>query len=329
MNFNESLLVRRSHELHEREVRIRFIGRRDRIPRVRRRIEEAEELTAGDTRDDPGRGPRLRRPRRAGPGADLAAEVREVAAPARRAGYRPPPVRDRHARRRPAHPDLQRVPDLQLPALADRLRRATSPRSCGPTNRQELFNARASTRAATAASAPSPPPSQPVPTCPPSGGAGGRPGVAGDAVRAGRVRGPVGRGGRVRQDPAGRRGGGRRRRGAGRGGRRGGVRRHRLGRGRGRGAGAPPGRAGRRPHRGDRRLPGGPGVATALLHATALGRPVHERLGFVPETAYLTPTGPTLPRSARGRGCGRGGRPTWRRWSLWTWPPPARTGGAC
>ncbi len=32
MNFNESLLVRRSHELHEREVRIRFIGRRDRIP---------------------------------------------------------------------------------------------------------------------------------------------------------------------------------------------------------------------------------------------------------------------------------------------------------
>ena len=51
MNFNESLLVRRSHELHEREVRIRFIGRRDRIPpHVRRRIEEAEALTAADTR---------------------------------------------------------------------------------------------------------------------------------------------------------------------------------------------------------------------------------------------------------------------------------------
>src|SRR4029453_3831153 len=51
MNFNERLLVRRSHELHEREVRIRFIGRRDRIPpHVRRRIEEAEDLTAGDTR---------------------------------------------------------------------------------------------------------------------------------------------------------------------------------------------------------------------------------------------------------------------------------------
>jgi ribosomal protein S18 acetylase RimI-like enzyme len=40
----------------------------------------------------------------------------------------------------------------------------------------------------------------------------------------------------------------------------------------------------------------GRGVATALLHATALGRPVYERLGFVPETAYLTLTGPTGPR---------------------------------
>jgi undecaprenyl diphosphate synthase len=51
MNFNESLLVRRSHELHDRGVRIRFIGRRDRVPpRVRRRMEEAEALTAADTR---------------------------------------------------------------------------------------------------------------------------------------------------------------------------------------------------------------------------------------------------------------------------------------
>jgi undecaprenyl diphosphate synthase len=51
MNFNELVLVRRSHELHEREVRIRFIGRRDRVPpHVRRRIDEAERLTAGDTR---------------------------------------------------------------------------------------------------------------------------------------------------------------------------------------------------------------------------------------------------------------------------------------
>jgi ribosomal protein S18 acetylase RimI-like enzyme len=41
----------------------------------------------------------------------------------------------------------------------------------------------------------------------------------------------------------------------------------------------------------------GRGVATTLLHATALGRPIYERLGFVPETAYLTLSGPTLPRS--------------------------------
>ena len=41
----------------------------------------------------------------------------------------------------------------------------------------------------------------------------------------------------------------------------------------------------------------GRGLATVLLHATALGRPVYERLGFVPETAYLTLSGPTLPRS--------------------------------
>jgi ribosomal protein S18 acetylase RimI-like enzyme len=41
------------------------------------------------------------------------------------------------------------------------------------------------------------------------------------------------------------------------------------------------------------------GVATVLLHATALGRPVYARLGFVAETAYLTLAGPTLPRAAR------------------------------
>ena len=41
-------------------------------------------------------------------------------------------------------------------------------------------------------------------------------------------------------------------------------------------------------------------VATALLHATALGRPVYERLGFVPETAYVTLSGPTLARASTG-----------------------------
>jgi Acetyltransferase (GNAT) domain/Acetyltransferase (GNAT) family len=42
----------------------------------------------------------------------------------------------------------------------------------------------------------------------------------------------------------------------------------------------------------------GRGVATVLLHATALGRPVYERLGFVPETAYVTLSGPTLARAS-------------------------------
>jgi ribosomal protein S18 acetylase RimI-like enzyme len=41
----------------------------------------------------------------------------------------------------------------------------------------------------------------------------------------------------------------------------------------------------------------GGGVATVLLHATALGRPVYERLGFVAEAAYLTLAGPTRPRT--------------------------------
>jgi undecaprenyl diphosphate synthase len=47
MNFNESILLRRRQELHERGVRIRFSGRRGgRIPgRVLRRMEESEDLT--------------------------------------------------------------------------------------------------------------------------------------------------------------------------------------------------------------------------------------------------------------------------------------------
>jgi undecaprenyl diphosphate synthase len=47
MGFNERLLLARREELHERGVRVRFIGRRHgRVPaRVRRRIEETEALT--------------------------------------------------------------------------------------------------------------------------------------------------------------------------------------------------------------------------------------------------------------------------------------------
>ena len=47
MNFNESLLERRSHELNDMGIRIRFAGRRNwRVPkRVLRRMDEAVELT--------------------------------------------------------------------------------------------------------------------------------------------------------------------------------------------------------------------------------------------------------------------------------------------
>ncbi|MFN2608590.1 MAG: polyprenyl diphosphate synthase [Acidimicrobiales bacterium] len=50
MGYNESLLVRRRDELHQRGVRIRFLGRRDwRVPRrLVRRMDEALSLTAAN-----------------------------------------------------------------------------------------------------------------------------------------------------------------------------------------------------------------------------------------------------------------------------------------
>ncbi|HYL52173.1 MAG TPA: polyprenyl diphosphate synthase [Acidimicrobiia bacterium] len=52
MSFNERLLLARRDDLHERGVRVRFIGRRGgRVPgRVRRRIEETEALTRANRR---------------------------------------------------------------------------------------------------------------------------------------------------------------------------------------------------------------------------------------------------------------------------------------
>jgi undecaprenyl diphosphate synthase len=52
MNFNEQLLLRRRDELHERGVRVRFIGRRGgRVPgRLQRQIADAEELTRSNKR---------------------------------------------------------------------------------------------------------------------------------------------------------------------------------------------------------------------------------------------------------------------------------------
>src|SRR6476660_8466544 len=50
MNFNERLLTSRRDELHDAGVRVRFIGRRGgRVPgRVRKRIQETEEMTHGN-----------------------------------------------------------------------------------------------------------------------------------------------------------------------------------------------------------------------------------------------------------------------------------------
>ena len=52
MGFNESLLMRRRDELHDKGVRVRFIGRRDwRVPRrVLRRMDETVELTRDNRR---------------------------------------------------------------------------------------------------------------------------------------------------------------------------------------------------------------------------------------------------------------------------------------
>ena len=51
MGFNEALRVRRRDELHDKNVRVRFIGRRDwRVPRrVLRRMDETVELTRRNT----------------------------------------------------------------------------------------------------------------------------------------------------------------------------------------------------------------------------------------------------------------------------------------
>jgi undecaprenyl diphosphate synthase len=52
MNFNRTLIRRRRDELHDRGVRIRFLGRRDwRLPRsVQREMDEAERITRGNSK---------------------------------------------------------------------------------------------------------------------------------------------------------------------------------------------------------------------------------------------------------------------------------------
>src|SRR5215217_5404570 len=201
MNFNESLLVRRSHELHERGVRIRFIGRRDRIPpHVRRRIEEAESLTAGDTRMtlavalDYGGRDELARAVQA-----LAAEVREGRGPRR--------IDERAIAR---HLYAADMPDVDLLIRTSNEFRISNfllwqiayaelhftPVLWPDLTARSCSRPSGSTRAATAASAPSPTrcPTRPGdrPAARDPVGAARRPGSAGAGVRAGRVRGAAG-----------------------------------------------------------------------------------------------------------------------------------------
>ena len=67
MRFNESLLLRRRDDLHQRGVRVRFIGRRGgRVPqRVRRHIAETEAHDSREPAHDPHLRVQLRRPSRA------------------------------------------------------------------------------------------------------------------------------------------------------------------------------------------------------------------------------------------------------------------------
>ena len=126
MGFNESLLVRRRDELHDKGVRVRFIGRRDwRVPRrVLRRIDEAVELTRHNRRMT------LTMAFNYGGRAEIIDAVRAMVAagtPADKITEKraaPAPVRPRDARSRPGGAHVGRVPHLELPALGAGLQRA-------------------------------------------------------------------------------------------------------------------------------------------------------------------------------------------------------------
>ena len=125
MEIFEETIDRELPDLAEQGVRTRFIGRRDRAPeKLRARMAELERETADRDRlqlwiafDYGGR-------------AELAEAARRMieAGLARRGGRRGRarrlPLRSRYARPGPRDPDVRRVADLQLPALAARLLRA-------------------------------------------------------------------------------------------------------------------------------------------------------------------------------------------------------------
>ncbi len=105
MGFNESLLVRRRDELHEKGVRIRFAGRRDwRVPkRVLRRMDESTELTRHNRRCT------LTMAFNYGGRAEIVDAVRDLVAD----GVRPDKVTEKAIRSRLYFPD-QPDPDLVI-----------------------------------------------------------------------------------------------------------------------------------------------------------------------------------------------------------------------
>ncbi len=105
MGFNESLLVRRRDELHQKGVRIRFAGRRDwRVPkRVLRRMDESMELTAGNRRTT------LTMAFNYGGRAEIVDAVRSLVAD----GVAPDKVNEKSIRSRLYYPD-QPDPDLVI-----------------------------------------------------------------------------------------------------------------------------------------------------------------------------------------------------------------------
>ncbi len=105
LDFNEDILLRRRDELHERGVRIRFIGRRDRkVPkRLIRRMNDAEELTRAN------RAMTLVIAFNYGGRAEIVDAVREVIA----SGIRPERVTERTIARRLYDPEMP-DPDLMI-----------------------------------------------------------------------------------------------------------------------------------------------------------------------------------------------------------------------
>ena len=105
MGFNESLLVRRRDELHDKGVRIRFAGRRDwRVPRrVLRRMDESVALTEDNRRMT------LTMAFNYGGRAEIVDAVRQLVAD----GVAPAKVDEKAIRSRLYHPD-QPDPDLVI-----------------------------------------------------------------------------------------------------------------------------------------------------------------------------------------------------------------------